>query len=164
MKLSKTMQGLMDKLAAADFYYMDETLKETGESRTVGYLHTADRVIQSGFASVSRITDGRFYTHADTKTIEALEKRGLIEIERIGGSSIDTIKVVGDFAPEPIKKALKVKVHTSQWSDYCGKQIEQDFIHHATPDGVDKIAEFFPGRAVAVEVIGEVELTVWDAR
>jgi hypothetical protein len=153
-KLSPTMQKVMDKLKKADWYYMHNR-------KTCEYFATENGIRHIGFEGAGIVEGGYVYATMDSKTLEALSKRGVVEIARDGKQSFDAVKVVGMELPKRLEKAIKVKI-TRFWGDS-----EQTFDAFATSrNAIKYLIEHLDGPrdvvVTSVETVGEVELDVWD--
>jgi hypothetical protein len=162
MKLSKTMQKVMDQLDNAEHYY-----KVIGEENKRITFHNDKGRLSIGFAPTWIYYDGMFGIKNNTKTLEALEKRGLIKIHKIGGHLSDIVEVIGKEVHEPLTKAVKINVN-KKFKDIPNS--EQNLIEYYDPttttiEEIEKIYnEQLPGAHHTVTEIGEVELTRWDYR
>jgi hypothetical protein len=155
-KLSPTMQKVMNKLNKADWYY-----KHNGKA--CGYFVTEDRVRSVGFEGAGIVEGGFVYAQMDSKTLEALRVRGLIEVAKVGGESIDVMKVVGMELPERLTKAIHFRARR-YWD---GKLVQDHKDCYATNEKAIEFARVcFTGDkkevTIEIEVYGEVELSVWD--
>lgn len=163
VKLSPKMQRVMDRLENAEHYYK----VIGGDNRGGRVFHSSKGSLNIGYEPAWIYFDGMFGVTEDTKTLEALEKRGLIKIHEIGGNSCDVIEVIGKEVHEPLKTATKLRVTRKnvdrpEWG-------EQEFFEYMdssiTAEEVEKrYNERQGGFKWKVEVIGEVELTRWDYR
>lgn len=155
-KLSKTMQAAYDKLISADWYYMHE-----GNDCT--YISTDEGMRFNG-AGAGRVEGGYVYTQISSNTLNALAKRGLIEIVIDGGRNTDIVKVVGVEAPKRIEKATMITVSRS-----CSGSRPVEFTVYVTGEkAIEHALNHFRGKNNAYDVSykingnSEVELTVWD--
>jgi hypothetical protein len=153
-KLSEAMKKVLDKMLSADWYYM-----HNGKACEYFANETGFRPI--GFEGSAIVEGGLIYARMDSKTLEALKKRGVVEVIRDGKECFDAVKVVGMELPERITRALMVKVvrrHTD------GIYKPQEFIGYATSEAaVQYLIDQFgtvKGMVVEATVLGEVALTV----
>lgn len=154
VKLSPTMQKQMDKLHKADWYYMYN-------GKTCEHFANEEKRRPIGFEGTGIIEGGFVYAQMDSKTLEALRKRGLVEVAKDGKESLDAVEVVGMELPDRLTKALRVQI-TRYWGNS-----KQTFDAFATSkDAVKHLITYFDGprdvTVTAVEFMGEVELSVWD--
>lgn len=153
----------MNKLENAEHYY-----KIVGGSNKGGTtFHNGKGRLNIGFESTWIYFDGMFGCTENTKTLEALEKRGLIKIHHIGGDASDVIEVIGKTPHEPLTKAVELKV-IRKWNDRDWTPQElTEYMDPATTT-VEEIERRYNESHSAVEytvtAIREVELTRWDYR
>lgn len=161
-KLSKTMQKVMDQLNEAEHYY-----KIVGEEHNGITFHNEKGSLSIGFTPTWIYFDGMFGIRENTKTLEALEKRGLIKLHKAGGDLCDVVEVIGKEIHEPLTKAIKLKVTRQDKERQDWKA--QEFFEYmdgsaTTAEEIEKNYNENPYFEYKVEVIGEVELTRWDYR
>lgn len=89
LKLSPTMQKKLDEMVSAPFADY-KNVKENEYDRI--YFYKEDGFQYAPYHG--RLENGNIRTEMDTKTLKALEKRGLIEVVEIGGTSSDTVKLL----------------------------------------------------------------------
>lgn len=157
-KLSKTMQAEVDKMHKADWYY-----KHDGSS--CEWFANENGVRRIGYEGIGIVEGGYVYNQMSSNTLKALEKRGLIEIAYDGKQSFDAVKVVGMGLPKRLEKALMVKVLRTNLNR--PEQGAAEFTAYATSeDAVNHLIAEFEGHgnhfSATAEIVGEVELTVWD--
>lgn len=155
-KLSKTMQAVIDKLHKADWYYMHDgkACKEFADENGFRPI---------GFEECGIVEGGYVYSYMSSNTLRALEKRGLIEIAHDGKGNSDAVKVVGMGLPKRIEKALMVKITRTnkehpEWkpSVFTGYATSEEAVRHL----IDRYTR--GSNTATAEIVGEVELTVWD--
>lgn len=164
MKLSKTMEEVMEYLKNAQWYYLDATKEKYKQS--IHDFYTRGGKL-SCFQPAHILKDGSVGIVGHTNTLKALERRGLIEILEIGGNSMDKVRLIGMEWSQPLKTAVKVNIWRKQYSDYTRSWIEQnlegyvedmDFIEQAEAD----YKEQMPRWEVKFTPIEEVELIIWE--
>lgn len=168
MKLSATMEKVMNALNKAGYYYKDITSTDTdawGRKVLFEKFHAKEKAFRVGFESASILKDGTIGITGHTNTLKALEKRGLIEIIEIGDEYMDIVKVVGVEHEAPLKEAVKLRVTRS----YEGKENKSEFVH--IMDGGMSVEEVHnrlnndgTTAKFEVEVIGMAGLDVWDGQ
>lgn len=155
-KLSKTMQGVMSDIQTADWYYQHK-------GKGCEYFATEDKVRHIGFESSALVEGGLVYARMSSNTLNALSNRGLVEVKRDGRDLLDVVHVPGMELPERLTKALQVKIarNNSEHPEWR----TQYFTCYAVSESAVKhlVNHFATGTHVAeAEVLGEVELGVWD--
>jgi hypothetical protein len=153
------MQATMDKLRAADWYY-----KTNGE-RGGMILATPTGVRHIGHEGVGIVEGGYVYATMSSSTLAALEKRGLVEIIRDGGRMIDAVKVVGLELPERLTKAVAVKVTRTYSGAYSHWSPWKTIAYVLSEADVPRLVEHYSTNndtTVTAEILGEVDLEVWD--
>lgn len=156
VKLSPTMQKVMDKVMAADWYYMHD-------GKTCEHFAMNGKYRPVGFEGVGVVEGGFVYARMDSKTLEALSKRGLVEIVRDGKQSLDVMKVTGFVAPPRLENALMVRITTRQTDRPHWKP--HSFIGYAATEADIPVLldRYNKGTTEAeIEAIGEVALDVWN--
>lgn len=154
--LSKTMQEAIDKMRAADWYYMHD-------GKSCEYFANETRYRPIGHEGTGIVEGGYVYTRISSSTLNGLGKRGLVEVAHDGKQWLDAVKVVGMELPERITKALQVKIVRTnlehpEWkpSVFIGYAVNESAVQH--------LVGYFtsPYHTAEATVLGEVELTVWD--
>lgn len=163
-KLSKTMQAVMDSFEEAEHYYKVVGL----DWRKTITFHNGKGRIPVGFTRTWIYFDGMYGITENTKTLEALEKRGLIKIHEVGGDCADVIEVIGKTPHKPLEKATKIKV-TRWYPDRPSwgptELIEYMDANTTTIEEIEKrYRESHKAAEYKVEQLEEVELTRWDYR
>lgn len=161
MKLSKTMQTVMDNMENAEHYYKPEGCTSTGGIT----FHGSKGDYRIGNQRAWIFADGSYGLVENTKTLEALEKRGLIKIKRAGGNCVDSVEVIGKKPHEPLKTAVKLNVTRTDKNPRYGsvKLVEYMDSTVTTAEQVQAMYnEKMPGFEWEVVEVGTVALTVWD--
>ncbi|MGG1571634.1 hypothetical protein [Fictibacillus sp. NRS-1165] len=157
-KLSKTMQKVMNQFEEAEHYY-----QVVGEKNHSIIFHNDKGRFSIGFTDTWIYHDGMFGITADTKTLQALEKRGLIKIHEIGGSVADVIEVIGKTPHKPLKRAVKINVNRKTKTSEHNLTEYMDANSTTAEEVQKRYVERFPSVEWKVIELGEVvELTRWD--
>lgn len=88
MKLTKAMQAKMDEFINLPYADYSKHLKEADDARTINFYLKSGRETAPYYGIFD---DGTIRSVSTTGTLQALEKRGLIEVVELGGDMADRI-------------------------------------------------------------------------